>query len=187
VATHEILIAGFGGQGVLTAGQLLAYAGSFVGKQVSWVPAYGPEQRGGTANCSVVISDDKAVACPLVTEPTACIIMNGPSLEKFESAVQPGGVLVVNTSMCGDRHATRTDITVINVPATDIAVELGSAKFANMVALGALMGAVPMVDTEMVLKAMLKVMGEDKARFIPANREAIKRGMDAAKAAVGQA
>jgi 2-oxoglutarate ferredoxin oxidoreductase subunit gamma len=184
VSTHEILIAGFGGQGVLTAGQLLAYAGNFEGKQVSWVPAYGPEQRGGTANCSVVISDDRAVACPLVTEPNACIVMNGPSLEKFEKDVQPGGLLVVNTSMCGDRRATRTDITVVDVAATDVAVELGSAKFANMVALGALLGALPVVDVEMVLKAMLKVMGEDKARFIPANREAIKRGIAAAEAVV---
>jgi 2-oxoglutarate ferredoxin oxidoreductase subunit gamma len=180
VSTHEILIAGFGGQGVLTAGQLLAYAGNFEGKHVSWVPAYGPEQRGGTANCSVVISD-QPVACPLVSEPNACIVMNQPSLEKFERMVQPGGVLVVNTSMCNSR-ATRTDITVVEVPATDIAVQLGSHKFANMVALGALLAVRPVVDSEMVLKAMLKVMGEDKARFIPANREAIRRGMEAAQA-----
>lgn len=178
--THEILIAGFGGQGVLTAGQLLAYAGNFEGKKVSWVPAYGPEQRGGTANCSVVISD-QTVACPLVTEPSACIVMNQPSLEKFESAVKPGGVLVVNTSLI-EKRTTRTDITVINVPASDMAVELGSVKFANMVALGALLAAVPVVDTEMVLKAMVKVMGQDKARFVPVNREALKKGMEAAKA-----
>lgn len=177
---HEILIAGFGGQGVLTAGQLLAYAGNFEGKSVSWVPAYGPEQRGGTANCSVVISDQQ-IACTLVTEPSLCIVMNQPSLEKFESAVKPGGVLVVNTSLC-EKKATRTDITIVNVAATDIAIELGSQKFANMVALGALLGAMPVVDIEMVLKAMLKVMGEDKARFIPANREALKRGMEAAAA-----
>jgi len=182
MAMHEILIAGFGGQGVLTAGQLLAYAGNFEGKQVSWVPAYGPEQRGGTANCSVVISDS-AIASTLVTEPSACIVMNQPSLEKFESTVVSGGVLVVNTSLC-EKHATRTDITVINLPATDIAMELGSAKFANMVALGALMATRPMVDPEMVLKAMLKVMGKDKERFIPVNREALRRGMDAARTAV---
>lgn len=176
---HEILIAGFGGQGVLTAGQLLAYAGSFEGRQVSWVPAYGPEQRGGTANCSVVVSEDQ-VACPLVTEPTACIVMNQPSLEKFERTVQPGGVLVVNTSLC-EKSATRTDILVINLKATDIAIEVGSAKFANMVALGALLAARPIVETESVLKAMVKVMGEDKARFVPANRAAIARGMEAAR------
>ncbi len=178
---HEVLIAGFGGQGVLTAGQLLAYAGNFEGKQVSWVPAYGPEQRGGTANCSVVISD-RPVACTLVTEPTACIVMNQPSLEKFEKDVQPGGVLVVNTSLC-EKRATRTDITVINVAATDIAAELGSTKFANMVALGALLAAQPMVDLEMVLKAMIKVMGEDKARFVPVNRQALQKGMEAARIA----
>ncbi|HLN63037.1 MAG TPA: 2-oxoacid:acceptor oxidoreductase family protein [Symbiobacteriaceae bacterium] len=178
---HEVLIAGFGGQGVLTAGQLLAYAGNFEGKQVSWVPAYGPEQRGGTANCSVVISD-RPVACTLVTEPTACIVMNQPSLEKFEKDVQPGGVLVVNTSLC-EKRATRTDITVINVAASDIAAELGSTKFANMVALGALLAAQPMVDLEMVLKAMIKVMGEDKARFVPVNRQALQKGMEAARVA----
>ena len=179
--SHEILIAGFGGQGVLTAGQILAYAGNAEGKQVSWVPAYGPEQRGGTASCSVVISD-QTVACPLVTEPSACIVMNLPSLEKFESDVQPGGVLVVNTSLCGDHVANRRDIRVINVAATDIANELGSPKFANMVALGALLGALPMVDLESCLTAMIKVMGKDKERFVPVNREALHRGMDVAKA-----
>lgn len=174
--THEILIAGFGGQGVLTAGQLLAYAGNFEGKQVSWVPAYGPEQRGGTANCSVVVSD-RPIACTLVTEPTACIVMNQPSLDKFEPAVQKAGVLVVNTSLC-DKPATRRDLTVIALPATDLASELGSPKFANMVALGALIAAVPMVEPETVLKAMIKVMGEDKVRFVPVNRAAIERGME---------
>lgn len=180
--THEILIAGFGGQGVLTAGQLLAYGGNFEGKQVSWVPAYGPEQRGGTANCSVVISD-RPIACTLVTEPTACIVMNQPSLEKFESSVKPGGVLVINTSLC-EKAATRTDITVISLPATEIATELGSPKFANMVALGALIAAVPVVEPETVLKAMIKVMGEDKVRFVPVNRQAIHRGMEHARPVV---
>ncbi|MGE5672355.1 MAG: 2-oxoacid:acceptor oxidoreductase family protein [Mycobacterium leprae] len=173
--THDILVAGFGGQGVLTAGELIAFAGMYEGKQVSWVPSYGPEQRGGTANCSVVVSDEP-IACPLVTEPSACIVMNQPSLEKFERSVRPGGVLVVNTSLC-TRPATRKDITVVSVPATDIAGELGNLRFANMVALGALLGALPdLVETEDVLKAMLEVMGKDKERFIPANREAIKRG-----------
>jgi len=180
VATHEILIAGFGGQGVLTAGQIMAYAGNAEGKQVSWVPAYGPEQRGGTANCSVVLSD-RPVACPLVTEPDCCIVMNLPSAEKFEHAVQPGGILVVNTSLC-DRIPTRTDIAVVPVAATEIAIELGSAKFANMVALGALLGAIPLVEIETVLTAMIKVMGRDKERFVPVNRQALVRGMDVARA-----
>lgn len=180
--THEILIAGFGGQGVLTAGQLLAYAGNFEGKKVSWVPAYGPEQRGGTANCSVVISDHE-VASPLVTEPTACMVMNQPSLERFERTVQPGGVLVVNTSLCTSQ-ATRTDIRVIPVAASEMAAEMGNVRFANMVALGALLGERPMVETESILKALTKVMGEDKARFIPANRTALQKGMEAARQAV---
>lgn len=177
--THEILVAGFGGQGVLTAGQLLAYAGNAEGKQVSWVPAYGPEQRGGTANCSVVISD-QPVACPMVTEPTACIVMNQPSLEKFEPHVRPGGTLVVNTSLCTS-HPTRTDITVVEVAASDLAVQLGSVKFANMVALGALLAVQPVVEIESILKALTKVLGEDKARFIPINREALQTGVEAAR------
>jgi 2-oxoglutarate ferredoxin oxidoreductase subunit gamma len=176
---HQILLAGFGGQGVLTAGQLLAYAGSFEKKQVSWVPSYGPEQRGGTANCSVVI-DEEPVACTLVTEPTCCVVMNQPSLEKFEKTVQPGGVLVVNTSLCTSKP-TRKDITVVELPASDMAVELGSVKFANMICLGALLGVRPMVDIEDVLKAMIKVMGKDKERFVPVNRQALKAGMEAAK------
>lgn len=173
--THEILIAGFGGQGVLTAGQLLAYAGNLERQQVSWVPAYGPEQRGGTANCSVVISD-QPVACPLVSEPTACIVMNQPSLEKFERTVKPGGTLVVNTSLC-TTPATRMDITVVPVPATDLAIQLGSARYANMVALGALLAVVPLVQVESILSVLPKVMGEDKARFVPVNREALATGI----------
>lgn len=176
---HEILIAGFGGQGVLTAGQLLAYAGNFESKKVSWVPAYGPEQRGGTANCSVVISDHD-IAAVLVTEPTACIVMNQPSLEKFERTVKPGGVLVVNTSLCTGT-VTRTDITVVPVDASEIAVELGSVRFANMVVLGALLAVLPAVEMESILKALTKVMGEDKARFVPINRTALHKGSEAAK------
>lgn len=182
MATHEILIAGFGGQGVLTAGQILAYAGNIEGVNVSWVPAYGPEQRGGTANCSVVLSD-QVVACPLVTEPTALIVMNLPSLEKFEKAVQPGGLLVINTSLC-DRPVTRTDIRVVRIPATEIAIELGNARFANMVALGALIGAEPMVDSETILQAMLKVLGKDKEKYLPINRKALRRGMEVAALAM---
>lgn len=182
VFTHEILIAGFGGQGVLTAGQLLAYAGNAEGKQVSWVPAYGPEQRGGTANCSVVISD-QPVACPMVTEPSACIVMNQPSLEKFEQMVRPGGILVVNTSLC-TTEASRTDITVIPVAASETAVALGSVKFANMVALGALLAALPAVELESVLAALTKVLGEDKARFIPINRKALELGIEEAQEAL---
>lgn len=183
MATHEILIAGFGGQGVLTAGQILACAGNLEGRQVSWVPAYGPEQRGGTANCSVVLSDT-AVACPLVTEPTGCIVMNLPSLERFERAVAPGGILVVNTSLC-TRAATRTEITIIPVAATELALDLGNAKVVSMVALGALLGAVPLVEAETVLKAMIQVMGKEKERFVPVNRAALLKGMETAHAILG--
>ena len=183
--THEILIAGFGGQGVLTAGQLLAYAGNFEGKHVSWVPAYGPEQRGGTANCSVVLSD-QPIACTMVTEPSACIVMNQPSLEKFEKAVPPGGILVINTSLC-EKPATRNDLTIVPLPVTDLAISLGSAKFANMVALGALIAVLPVVQPETLLKAMVKVMGEDKVKFVPINREAIRLGMEQVRLEQGRA
>lgn len=179
MATHEILIAGFGGQGILTAGEFLAYAAHFEGQQVSWVPAYGPEQRGGTANCSVVISD-QPVACPLVTEPTACIVMNQPSLEKFEPVVSPGGVLVINTSLT-EKSSNRSDITVVHIAATDIAASLGSTKYANMVALGALLTVVPVVQDESILKAMIAVMGQDRARFMAVNREALRSGMTGAR------
>ena len=117
----------------------------------------------------------------MVSEPTACIVLNQPSLEKFTPAVQPGGTLVVNTSLCTGR-ATRTDITVVPVPATDLAVELGNVRFANMIALGALLAVVPVVKVESILEVLPKVMGEDKARYIPINREALSRGMEEGRA-----
>ncbi len=135
---QEVIIAGFGGQGVLFAGQLLAYSAMDEGKAVTWIPSYGPEMRGGTANCTVVISDEE-IGSPFVKNPTAVIAMNLPSLDKFENLVAPGGVLVVNASMV-DRPVAREDITVVNIPANDIAESLGSSRSSNMVLLGALLG-----------------------------------------------
>src|SRR5512133_2324038 len=131
----EIIIAGFGGQGVLFAGQLLAYAGMDEGKQVTWIPSYGPEMRGGTANCTVIISDD-VIGSPLVLHPTAVIAMNRPSLDKYEPMVKPGGVLIINTSMV-DRKAVRKDIKVVEVDANAMAEKLGDKRMSNMVLLGA--------------------------------------------------
>jgi len=130
----EIIIAGFGGQGVLFGGQLLTYAAMDEGKEVTWIPSYGPEMRGGTANCTVVISDDE-IGSPMVSNPQAAIVMNLPSLDKYEPLIKPGGVLVINESMV-DRKPLRKDINVVMVKANDIAEKLGDRRLSNMVMLG---------------------------------------------------
>src|SRR5512145_2144676 len=132
----EIIIAGFGGQGVLFAGQILAYAAMDMGKQVTWIPSYGPEMRGGTANCTVVIADQE-IGSPLVQNPPLAIALNLPSFDKYEAAMQAGGTLVVNQSMV-DRGAKRNDINVVFVPANEIAEEIGDKRLTNMVTVGAL-------------------------------------------------
>lgn len=133
---QEFIIAGFGGQGVLLLGQMLAYAGMLEGKQVSWMPSYGPEMRGGTANCTVVISDEE-IGSPVVSQPSCVIALNLPSLDKFEPMVKPGGLLLINSSLV-DREPRRDDIKAVALPATEIASELGNIRVTNMVALGAL-------------------------------------------------
>lgn len=170
---HEVLFAGFGGQGVLLAGRLLTYAGMIAGKEVSWFPAYGPEMRGGTASCSTIISDEE-IGSPIVSKPTALVVMNAPSLDKFESSVRPGGVLIVNSSLI-ERQSTRTDIKVYYVPMNDIALECGNARFLNMVALGALIGATGAVDTSFLQKVFEKQFGT-KPGVAEANMNAARRG-----------
>src|SRR5690349_21124683 len=135
----EIVIAGFGGQGVLFAGQLLAYAGLAEGRNVTWIPSYGPEMRGGTAHCTVVISDAE-IGSPLVRRPTAAIVMNQPSLDRYAPLVLPGGVLIVDSALCAP-HAVRPDIQELDLPAKDMAADLGYPQIANVVLLGALIGA----------------------------------------------
>ena len=127
--THEFIMAGFGGQGVMLMGQLMSYAGMFDGKHVSWMPSYGPEMRGGTANCSVVVSD-QPVASPVVTEPTCAVVMNAPSLDKFAPTVVPGGCLLINSSLV-TADPGRDDVKVFKVPANEIANELGNSRAAN--------------------------------------------------------
>ncbi len=168
------IFAGFGGQGVLLMGQLLAAAGMKEGKNTSWIPSYGPEMRGGTANCSVMLSEEE-IDSPLVTRPTSLIVMNRPSLEKFEDAVVPGGSIFVNSSMI-DIKVKRTDVNAYYVPCTEIATELGNPKVSNMIMLGAYIGKSHCVDIETVLEALLEKLGERKAKLIPLNREALKRG-----------
>ncbi|WP_425060984.1 Pyruvate synthase subunit PorC [Sporomusa carbonis] len=173
--THEIIMAGFGGQGVMLMGQLLTYAGMIENRQVSWIPSYGPEMRGGTANCSVIVSDEP-IGAPIVSEPTVVVAMNLPSLDKFEPMIQPGGILIINSSLI-EQDAKRTDIKAYQVPANDIAAELGNIKTANMVIVGALIGATGVVSNEAVLKAFAKMFAK-KPELLEINEQAIRRGME---------
>jgi 2-oxoglutarate ferredoxin oxidoreductase subunit gamma len=143
-------------------------------KEVSWLPSYGPEMRGGTANCNVIISDEP-VGAPVVSEATAALILNRPSLDKFENDVIPGGTLIINSSLI-DKKATRTDIKVYYVPANEIANELGSGKIANMVMLGAYLGASGAVSEDSVMKIISEIFTGKKASVIPMNKEALVRG-----------
>ena len=168
------IFAGFGGQGVLLIGQLIAYAGMYEGRNVSWPPSYGPEMRGGTANCSVVVSDDP-IASPVLSMADCVIAMNTPSLEKFEANVNPGGKLFINSSII-EKKATRTDIDVYYVPCNEIADQLGNPKVLNMAMLGAFLEATNVVKVDSVLDALLYKLGEKKAKLIPLNRQAIEMG-----------
>ncbi len=173
--THNILLAGFGGQGVLFAGKVLAYTGMIDGKEVSWLPSYGPEMRGGTANCSVCLGDEP-IGSPLVLAPDCLIVMNNPSYDKFINAVPAGGVVVVNSTLV-DRKCERTDITVKYVPATQLANDNGLQTLGNMILLGALLKLVPLTSTETVDAAMKKVVPGTKSWLIPKNEEALALGM----------
>ncbi len=177
--TEQIICAGFGGQGVLLAGQILAYAGLAEGKNVSWLPAYGPEMRGGTANCNVVVSDEE-VASPVVVEADCAIVMNRPSMEMFERAVRPNGLLIMNSDLI-EVQPTRGDIKVLRIPANRLAEQAGSVKAANMVMLGAYNACVRIVENKTIIQCLEKVMGEKKKHLIPLNEKAIDMGMEAAK------
>ena len=144
----DVVMAGFGGQGILLIGKMLAYAGMQDGKEVSWLPSYGPEMRGGTCNCTVVISD-KAVGSPVIQSPRAVVAMNLPSLEKFEPNLKAGGLLLINTSLI-NRESQRSDVIVVKVPANEVATELGNPRGGNMVALGAYVGASKAVSVKEV-------------------------------------
>ena len=176
---ERLTIAGFGGQGVMAIGQLLTYAGMIEDKHVSWLPSYGPEMRGGTANCSVVISS-KAVGSPVVVDASAVIVMNKPSLDKFEASVVEDGKLFINSSLI-DRKINRNDIEVYYIPANDIANELGNGKVANMVMLGAYLQATKTVKFTSIIEAFIKVFGEDKAKLIPINKKALEKGAERVK------
>jgi 2-oxoglutarate ferredoxin oxidoreductase subunit gamma len=172
---NEIVMAGFGGQGVLLIGKLLAYAGMNAGNEVTWMPSYGPEMRGGTCNCTVVLSD-QPIGSPISKRPHALIALNLPSLDKFEDTVRPGGIIVVNTSLI-NRLPNRTDVTVVPVPANEIAVEAGSAKAANVVALGAFLGASGLVDKDGV-NGLLAETFAGRQKLVTLNQEALRRGFE---------
>ncbi len=174
----EIIIAGFGGQGIMFAGQILSYAAMDAGKEVTWMPSYGPEMRGGTANCTVVISDEE-IGSPFVSNPTAAIVMNLPSLDKYESLVRAGGVLVVNASMV-DRLCSRADITALHVPCQELAEAIGHARLANMVALGALLTAHPVFTLSEIEAALHAYMPGRHKHLLPENIEALRRGGECA-------
>lgn len=172
----EIIIAGFGGQGVLFAGQLLSYAAMDAGKEVTWIPSYGPEMRGGTANCTVVISDEE-IGSPLVKHPQAVIALNLPSLDKYEPLVKSGGVLIVNASMV-NRQPVRTDLHWVMVPGNEIAEELGDRRMTNMVMLGALLANLPILSLESLVKTLESHLPARHQRLLPLNIEALKRGAE---------
>jgi 2-oxoglutarate ferredoxin oxidoreductase subunit gamma len=175
----EVIISGFGGQGVLFAGQLLAYAALDNGRRVTWIPSYGPEMRGGTAHCVVIISDDE-IGSPIVRNPRAVIVMNLPSLDRYEPLLQPGGVLIVNTSLV-DRAPSRTDIDVAMVPAIEVAEDLGDKRMANMVMLGALLERLPVLSIPDLGEALKKHIPERHRATIPANLKALERGASLAR------
>ncbi len=172
--THEIIISGFGGQGVMAIGKTTVEAGMQEGLFVSWLPSYGPEMRGGTANCSVVLSD-KPVGSPVVLNPTELIAMNKPSLLKFEREVLPGGVILVNSSIV-ELKVSRTDLRAFYVPCIEIANELGNPKVANMAMLGAYLAATGAVKVETVHEMLAHIFSGPKAKLIGINIEAMARG-----------
>lgn len=177
---QEVLLAGFGGQGVMSMGQLLAYAGMFEGKYVSWIPSYGPEMRGGTANCSVCVSDEP-ISSPIFTEPTTLIVLNRPSLEKFEDDVLSGGLLIINSSLV-DIPAKRSDLRVVSLAANNLAYEkLANDRVANMILLGAFVELTGAVSIGAVVDALKKVLPEYRHNLIPLNQKALELGRDLAR------
>lgn len=180
MVNEKIICAGFGGQGVMSMGQLLTYAGMIEGKEVSWLPSYGPEMRGGTANCHVMVSDT-LIGSPVITDDATCaIIMNLPSLDKFEADVTPGGLVLINSSLI-PKKVTRDDVKAYYIPANEIAGDLGNAKVANLVMLGAYLELVSPVKVETIIEALKKVFGPSKAHLLPMNEMALKKGAESIK------
>lgn len=177
--TEELLISGFGGQGVLSMGKILAYAGMMEGKEVTWMPAYGPEQRGGTANVTVIVSDEP-ISSPVLSSYDTAILLNQPSLDKFESKVKSGGVLIYD-SFGISNPPKRTDITAYKINAMDVAAELKMMKVFNMVVLGAYLKVRPILNSGDIVAALRKSLPERHHNLIPMNEKAILKGMELIK------
>ena len=171
---EEIVIAGFGGQGVLSMGKILAYSGLMEDKEVTWMPSYGPEQRGGTANVTVIVSDER-ISSPILNMYDTAVVLNQQSLDKFEKMVKPGGVLIYD-SYGINTPPTRTDIKIYRIEATEATIEINNSKAFNMIVLGAYLKVKPIVTIENVLKGLKKTLPERHWHLIPMNEEALKKG-----------
>jgi 2-oxoglutarate ferredoxin oxidoreductase subunit gamma len=174
---ERVIIAGFGGQGVMLTGKILAQAGMLAGMNVTWIPKYGAEVRGGTAHCMVRLSQ-KPIASPLVEVPTAIVVLNKPSLIKFENKVRPQGTIIVNSSLI-DEKITRTDVAVYYVPCTELANQLGDVKGSNMVALGALVKSWGFLNIDIVKEALKDMLPSYRHKYIPLNQKALDEGAHA--------
>ncbi len=168
----KLFFAGSGGQGTLALGQMIAKAAMEDGKEVTWLPSYGPEMRGGTANCTVVVSD-KPISCPLINDADVLVAMNLPSLRKFEGMVNPGGLVLLNSSLIPEK-CLRDDVTVLEIPANDLANELGNDKCANMIMLGAILKHCPIVSPETIYHQLEAMFSGRKAKFLPLNKKALE-------------
>jgi 2-oxoglutarate ferredoxin oxidoreductase subunit gamma len=171
---EEFLFSGFGGQGVMLVGQVLAYAGMAAGLHVTWIPSYGPEMRGGTAHCVVILSD-KQIGSPVVRYPQTAVVFNNPSFDKYESQVAPGGLLVVNSALVAKQSA-RTDMKCLYVPATQIADDLGELKLTNMVLLGAVLAARPVLPLETVRQTLAEHIPSHRRYLLEGNYRALEQG-----------
>jgi len=174
--TTQLLLAGFGGQGILFAGKFLAYAGLLEGRQLSWLPSYGPEMRGGTANCSVILSDEP-VGSPIVSNPDILVAMNLPSLDKYEDAVVPGGMIFVDSTLI-ERKVKRDDVKVFYIPATQLAQQMQAPTLANMIITGKLITESGIIKTESIEQTLGKIVSAKRANLLEVNLKAIKCGME---------
>lgn len=181
IKEQEIIIAGFGGQGVLSMGRLIAYAGMIEGKEVSWMPSYGPEMRGGTANCIVIVSDSR-ISSPIITKFDTAILLNQPSVDKFEKAVKPGGLLIYEQSTV-IHPPTRTDIEIIGISAIEEADKLQAKQVANMIMAGAFLEKRPILKIETLIEALKKALPQRRHNLIPLNEQALSRGRELVKQA----
>jgi 2-oxoglutarate ferredoxin oxidoreductase subunit gamma len=171
---EELIVAGFGGQGVLSLGMTLAYAGMVEGKEISWMPSYGPEMRGGTANCITIIGEEK-ISSPIISRFDAAIVLNQPSMDKFAPRVKPGGLLLYESGNIF-KPSTRTDINIIGIPASTEALLMKNARIMNMIMLGAYLQLKPVVKTESILEALKKVLPEKYHNLLPINQQALEKG-----------